>query len=125
MNFKAWLTFTAAAALITFVGFSSLFVVPVHQHAIVTQFGRVVATETEPGMKFKLPLIQNVAFIDNRLREWDGEPSDLLTIDKENIEVNTWARWRVTDPKLFFEALRTETAGQSVLDGLIDASVKM
>ena len=39
----------------------------------------------------------------------DGEPSDLLTLDKENIEVNTWARWRVTDPKLFFVAVETET----------------
>ena len=124
MNFRGWLILTTAAALITFVGFSSLFVVPVHQHAIVTQFGRVVSTETEAGIKVKIPFIQNVTFIDNRLREWDGEPSDLLTIDKENIEVNTWARWRITDPKLFFEALRTETAGQSVLDGLIDASVK-
>ena len=57
-----------------------------------------------------MPFIQTVTPIDRRLREWDGEPSDLLTIDKENIEVNTWARWRVTDPQKFYEALRTETA---------------
>ena len=72
-------------------------------------------------MKFKLPLIQNVAFIDNRLREWDGEPSDLLTIDKD-IEVNTWARWQSPTPSCF-QALRMKRQG-SVLDGLIDASVK-
>ncbi|MDP6946555.1 MAG: protease modulator HflC, partial [Myxococcota bacterium] len=94
------------------------------EYAIVTQFGRVVATNTEPGLHFKIPFIQTVTRIDRRLREWDGEPSDLLTIDKENIEVNTWARWRVTDPRQFYEALRTESAGQGVLDGLVDASVK-
>jgi membrane protease subunit HflC len=107
-----------------FVGFSSTYVIPVYQYAIVTQFGRVVATKTEPGLNFKIPFIQDVVPIDKRLREWDGEPSDLLTLEKENIEVNTWGRWRVTDPQHFYEALRTETAAQSVLDGLVDASTK-
>ena len=124
MTFQRWLNLTVAVVALVVVGMSTLYVVPVHQDAIVTQFGRVETTHTEPGLQVKIPFIQEVTFIDNRLREWDGEPSDLLTIDKENIEVNTWARWRVTDPRLFFEALRTETAGQSVLDGLVDASVK-
>ena len=124
MTPKKWIMLTVAAALLVGLGGTSLYVVPVYQYAIVTQFGRVVATDTEPGLHFKVPFIQTVNRIDRRLREWDGEPSDLLTIDKENIEVNTWARWRVTDPQVFYEALRTETAGQGVLDGLVDASVK-
>ena len=124
MTPRKWIILTALAAALVGVGSTSLYVVPVYQYAIVTQFGRVVATDTEPGLHFKVPFIQNVTRIDRRLREWDGEPSDLLTIDKENIEVNTWARWRVTDPQVFYEALRTETAGQGVLDGLVDASVK-
>ena len=124
MTAKQWIALTAFAAALIGVGGTSLYVVPVYQYAIVTQFGRVVAADTEPGLHFKVPFIQNVTMIDRRLREWDGEPSDLLTIDKENIEVNTWARWRVTDPQVFYEALRTETAGQGVLDGLVDASVK-
>ena len=124
MSFKAWLNLTILAIVGTVTAGSSFYVVPVHQHAIVTQFGNIVNTQIEPGIQTKIPLIQEVTFIDNRLRDWDGEPSDLLTVDKENIEVNTWARWRVTDPRVFFEALRTETQGQSVLDGLVDASVK-
>ena len=113
-----------AALVLGFVGFSSVYVVPVYEYAIVTQFGRVVATKTDPGWYVRIPFIQEVVPIDKRLREWDGEPSDLLTLEKENIEVNTWGRWRVTDPKHFYEALRTETAAQSVLDGLVDASTK-
>jgi membrane protease subunit HflC len=124
MSFKAWLNLTIAAVVIVFTASSSVYVVPVHQYAIVTQFGNIVNTQIEPGLQWKTPLIHEVTYIDNRLRDWDGEPSDLLTMDKENIEVNTWARWRVTDPRVFFEALRTETQGQSVLDGLVDASVK-
>ena len=124
MSAKKWIVLTAVAAALVGLGATSLYVVPVYEYAIVTQFGRVVATNTEPGLHFKLPFVQLVTPIDRRLREWDGEPSDLLTIDKENIEVNTWARWRVVDPQLFYEALRTESAGQGVLDGLIDASTK-
>ena len=124
MSFKNWLNLTIATAAIVVVAASTLFIVPVHQHAIVTQFGQVQDTITEPGLKVKIPFVQEVTYIDNRLREWDGEPSDLLTLDKENIEVNTWARWRVTDPKLFFEAVETETKAQGVLDGAVDASVK-
>ena len=124
MNAKKWIVLTAFTAALVGLGATSLYVVPVYQYAIVTQFGRVVATDMESGLHFKTPFIQDVTMIDRRLREWDGEPSDLLTIDKENIEVNTWARWRVTDPQVFYEALRTESAGQGVLDGLVDASVK-
>ena len=103
---------------------ASLYVVELPNHAIVIQFGKVVATRDAAGLYLKMPFIQTVEKYDTRLREWDGEPSDLLTVDKENIEVNTWARWRVTDPRRYYEALRTESAGQGVLDGIIESSVK-
>jgi modulator of FtsH protease HflC len=112
------------AVLVIIVLKASLFVVPTPYHAIVTQFGRVVSVKKEPGLYFKTPLIQAVKLFDSRLLKWDGEPSDLLTVDKENIEVNTWARWRITDVRRFYEALRTENGGQSVLDGIIESSVK-
>ena len=124
MNLSKWIILTVIAGILTIAGSTTLYVVPVYEYAIVTQFGRVVAAETEPGLKFKVPFVQEVTMIDSRLRNWDGEPSDLLTVDKENIEVNTWARWRVTNPQRFYEAVRTEMAGQSVMDGVVEASVK-
>jgi membrane protease subunit HflC len=124
MSVKKWTTVTLIAALLGVIGYTSTYVVPVYEYAIVTQFGRVVATKSEPGLYFKLPFVQVVTGIDSRLREWDGEPSDLLTIDKENIEVNTWARWKVTQPRHYYEAMRTESVALGVLDGLVDAKVK-
>jgi len=124
MSVRTWTIASAVAALLVVLGLSSLYVVSVPEYAIVVQFGRVVDVRDEPGLYFKLPFVQSVTSYDRRLREWDGEPSDLLTVDKENIEINTFARWRVIDPVKFYEALRTETAGQGVLDGLIDSSVK-
>jgi membrane protease subunit HflC len=114
--------------LVAFMGlislYSSVYVVDERQSALVLEFGKVVDNVNDSGLYFKIPFIQTVVYIDNRLRRWDGEPSDLLTEDKENIEINTWARWRVTDAQQFYEALRTENAGQGLLDGLVDSNVK-
>ena len=124
MSTVRWSVISAIALFALITVWSSFYVVDVRESVLVTQFGRVVDTRTDAGLYFKLPFVQGVTRIDRRLREWDGEPSDLLTVDKENIEVNTWARWRVTDPLKFYEALRTDTAGLGVLDGQIDSSVK-
>ena len=106
MSLRLWWTITILTALVGVGIFTSLYVVRVDQFAIVTHFGRVVATRTEPGLQFKIPFINEVTLIDRRLREWDGNSEDILTNDKLNIEVNTWARWRITDPQKFYEALR-------------------
>ncbi len=124
MRVRSWVVFTVVVVIAAVVIFSSVYVVDESEYALVLQFGRVTSTVTEPGLYLKTPLVQTVVFVDRRLREWDGEPSNLLTVEKQKIEVNTFARWRVTDPKRFYEALRTENAGQGVLDGQIDASVK-
>lgn len=124
MTVKKWTLSTVVLVMVGAFAYTSLYVVDLANYAIITQFGKVVATRIEPGLYFKIPAIQDVIFYDKRLREWDGESSDLLTVDKENIEINTWARWRVINPQLFYEALRTENGGQGVLDGRIDSSVK-
>ncbi len=124
MDMRKPVLISVAVILLVILLRASLYVVPMPNHAIVTQFGRVVTVRTEPGLYFKLPVIQSVGLFDTRLREWDGEPSDLLTVDKENIEVNTWARWRITDVRKFYEAIRTESSGQGMLDGIIESSVK-
>ena len=120
MSTRKWAILTAVTAGMATLGYSSLYVVPVYQDAILLQFGRVVDTREEPGLYFKLPFVQNVVLIDSRLREWDGESSDLLTVDKENITVNTWARWRVTNPRRFYEALKTESAAQGDPDAIFE-----
>ena len=124
MDIRKPLLLSVAVIILVIVLNSSLYVVPMPFHAIVTQFGKVVTVHTEPGLHFKIPIIQSVGLFDSRLREWDGEPSDLLTVDKENIEVNTWARWRISDVRKYYEAFRTESGGQSLLDGIIEPSVK-
>jgi modulator of FtsH protease HflC len=113
---------SVAAVLICLKG--SLYVVDVRSQAVITQFGKPTRTIIEPGLYSKVPFIQEIRYFDKRLLEWSGEPSDILTRDKENIGVGTWARWKITDPLKFYTSLGTEARGQGVLDEVIESAVK-
>ena len=87
----------------------AFFVVNEAQQVIITQFGKPVGQPiTTPGLKVKTPFIQKANFFDKRFLEWDGEPNEVPTKDKRFIYVDTYARWRITDPLLFFQRLRDE-----------------
>jgi len=113
----------AVVAIIIIVS-SSFYVVDIKSQCVITQFGRPVKVVKEPGLKFKTPFIQKAKFFEKRIIEWDGEPSDILTRDKENIGINTWARWRIVDSLKFYTSLGTESRGQGVLDEVIESAVK-
>lgn len=106
------------------LGSATFYVVDIKTQAIVTQFGRPVKVVTEPGLNMKTPFIQKVKYFEKRIIEWDGEPSDILTRDKENIGINTWARWRIVEPLRFYTSLGMESRGQGVLDEVIESAVK-
>jgi len=103
---------------------SSFYVVDIKSQCVITQFGRPVKVVQQPGLKIKTPFIQKTQYFEKRIIEWDGEPSDILTRDKENIGINTWARWRIADPLNFYTSLGTESRGQGVLDEVIGSAVK-
>ncbi len=113
-----------AVVAIIIMSASSFYVVDIKSQCVITQFGKPKKIVTEPGLKIKTPFIQKVKFFEKRIIEWDGEPSDILTRDKENIGINTWARWRIVDPLKFYTSLGTESRGQGVLDEVIESSVK-
>ena len=100
------------------------YVVDVKSQCVITQFGRPVKVVKTAGLNIKTPFIQKVRYFEKRIMEWDGEPSDILTRDKENIGINTWARWKIVDPLKFYTALGTEDRGQGVLDEVIESAVK-
>jgi membrane protease subunit HflC len=103
---------------------ATFYVVDIKSQAVITQFGKPVKVVTEPGLNAKTPFVQKVRYFEKRIMEWDGEPSDILTRDKENIDVNTWARWKIVDPLKFYTSLGMEGRGQGVLDEVIESAVK-
>jgi len=105
---------------------SGFYVLDETQQSIVTQFGKPVGEpRTEPGLKFKVPLIQKVKFFDKRYLEWDGDPNQVPTRDKRFIHVDTYARWEITDPLQFFIRLRDERSAQSRLDDILDGETRI
>ncbi len=81
----------------------STFVVDQRQAAIVFQLGEVMRLETTPGLKFKLPLVQNVRFFDSRILTLDAaEPERFITAEKKNVLVDSYVKWRIFDVKQYY-----------------------
>jgi membrane protease subunit HflC len=88
--------------------------------ALVTRFGRPVASETEPGLHWKLPWpIDQVTTIDTRRRVYETGHTEMLTRDKKNIIARSFVVWRVGDPLVFYQAVGNASQAQSKLEGLL------
>ena len=126
---------------IILIGLNSFFIVNEFQQAIVLQFGRPVNSKTTAGIAFKLPFVQNVVKFDKRILEWDGDATEVPTkgmldkrsvgssIQKEkqettNIFIDTFARWRISDPLKFYISVNNERQAQSRLDGILDGKIR-
>ena len=95
------------------------------QQVIITQFGEPVGDPVvSPGLHFKIPFMQRSNFFEKRFLEWDGNPNQVPTRDKRFIWVDTYARWRIVDPLLFFQRLRDERGAQSRLDDILDGETR-
>ena len=94
----------AAIALTVLVVIAmSMFTVDQRQHALVFQLGEVKRVISEPGLNFKIPMIQNVRFFDNRILTLDNnEPERFITSEKKNVLVDSYVKWRIIDPKLYY-----------------------
>jgi len=101
------------------------YVVTETDQVIITQFGRPVGGAiTDPGLHFRVPFIQDVNRFEKRFLEWDGERNQVPTSDKRFIFVDTYARWRISDPLKFFERLGDEAGAQRRLDDILDGETR-
>jgi membrane protease subunit HflC len=107
------------------MAFASGFTVVENEQVIITRFGKIVRGPiADPGLHFKQPFVDDVLRFDKRWMEWDGEPNQIPTRDKKYIWVDTYARWRISDPIRFYQRLRDEGAAQSRLDDIIDGEIR-
>jgi len=125
MNRSTQLPLIAILAVLGFVLANSVYTVSEVQQVIITQFGKPVGEPVvEAGLKMKVPFIQEVNPIDNRVLPWDGSPSDMPTKDKLYIAVDLFARWRIVDPLQYFLRLRDERSAQSRLDDILGSETR-
>ena len=95
------------------------------EQVIITRLGEPVGDPVvESGLHFKVPFIERINVFEKRFLEWDGNPNQVPTKDKRFIWVDTYARWRIVDPLLFFQRLRDERGAQSRLDDILDGETR-
>jgi membrane protease subunit HflC len=88
------------------------------------RFGKLIRTETEAGLKFKVPGIDNIAFYPKKILSWDGDPRKVPTSEQQYVWVDSTARWQIVNPSLFYEAVKTENQAQGKLDDVIESALK-
>jgi modulator of FtsH protease HflC len=105
--------------------YSAAYTVDETQQVVITQFGEAIGSpKTQPGLYFKIPLIQHANYFPKLLLEWDGQPGEVPTLDKTFIWVDTFALWKIVDPLKFFQTVNNTMEAQARLDDILDASVR-
>jgi membrane protease subunit HflC len=106
------------------VASGALFVVDQRQQAIVLQFGNPVRTILEPGLNVKIPFIQNVVYYEKRVLNYDPPVENLILADQKPLEVDSYVRYRITDPLQFYKAVTTENALATTLGPIVSSSTR-
>lgn len=106
------------------VASSALFTVEQTEQAIVMQFGNPQRVVREPGLHVKLPFIQEVVYYDSRVLSLDPQPEQVILSDQKRINVDAFARYRITNPLRFFQVLRTETQFRDQVGRILNSSVR-
>lgn len=119
---NGFLVVVILAAII--IGQDAFYTVNEAEQVVITQFGDPVRTVTDAGLNFKLPFVQNVNRFEKRILKWDGDPNQIPTKDMRFIWVNTTARWRITDPLVFYRTVANIQGGLSRLDNILDSVVR-
>jgi membrane protease subunit HflC len=117
--------FIVLLLIVLFVMGGSVYIVSETNQAIITRFGEPVRDPVvEPGLHFKVPFIETANMFEKRFLEWDGFPNQVPTRDRRFIWVDTYARWRITDPLLFFQRVTDERGAQLRLDDILDGETR-
>ncbi|MBO7097995.1 MAG: protease modulator HflC, partial [Alphaproteobacteria bacterium] len=114
----------ALIVLIVITASSAFYVVKQYEQAIVLQFGEPVRVIQEPGLKIKIPFIQNVVYYDTRLLNLDPPAQEIVLGDKKRLDVDSFTRYQIVDPLKFYQTVRTEFQAQSKLEEIVNSSVR-
>ena len=110
--------------LIAFIGINSIFTVQENEYACTVRFSKIIDTTGESGLHFKLPIIDSVKYFPKATQLYDIPPSEVLTSDKQNMTVDCYILWSISDPKLFYQTLSTTTRAEERLDAITYSALK-
>lgn len=100
------------------------FILPEGEQAVITRFGRITRIHTEAGLKLKTPVVDQVTRYSKKILSWDGDPQRLPTSENQFIWVDTTARWRIVDPRVFYQRVNVMDQAYARLDNVIESAVR-
>jgi membrane protease subunit HflC len=113
-----------AAVIALFVIFGSMFTVDQRQQALVVQLGDPIRVVREPGLNFKIPLVQDVIYIDKRILSLEGPTEEVIAADQKRLQVDSFGRFRITDPLRFYQAVGSEPVARQRLAPLLNSALR-
>lgn len=124
MNSKSILGLVISAIVVALVA-SSAYYVDERERAIVFKFGEIVESEVGPGLHWKIPFINNVRFFDARVQTLDANPQRYLTVEKKNLSVDSFVKWKIRDVHSYYTRLRgLKSNARSRLDQRVNDSLR-
>lgn len=111
-------------AIVAVVLYMSLFIVNPTQQALVLTFGQIDKVIQQPGLNFKYPLIQNVIYLDKRILDLDMSPQEVIASDKKRLVVDAFARYRISDPVLFYQRVNNIREANQRLSTFLQSSLR-
>lgn len=124
MKFSALAVIGIVLVIAAVLLFSAVFTVRQTEQALVLQFGQPKRVETDPGLKFKVPFIQNVEFFEKRILDLDPPVQEVLLADQKRINVDSFARFRIVDPLRFKQRAVTETNFRQIFGNRLNSVVR-
>jgi modulator of FtsH protease HflC len=112
----------AALLIISILG--PYYILTEGEQAVIVQFGRIVRVDTQAGVHYKAPFVESVVKFSKKVQSWDGDAQRIPTSENQFIWVDTTARWRISDPKKFYESVGSMTQAQGRMDDVIDSEVR-
>ncbi|WP_373500119.1 protease modulator HflC [Desulfococcus sp.] len=115
----------AAVAVVAMIAFTSAYVVDESEQVVITRFGKIIGeAKTTPGLKFKMPFVDQANSFPKLLMQWDGDPGQIPTKEKTYIWVDSFARWKIVDPIKFLQSVTDVFNANGRLNDIIDPAVR-
>ena len=115
---------TAIVVLLLILGLNSLYVVRENQYACTVRFSKIIEIEDSAGLHFKVPFVDSVKYFTKATQLYDIPPSEVLTSDKQNMTVDCYILWRISDPLRFYQTLGSASVAQQRLNALTYNTLK-
>ena len=121
---KKYIIPAVVLVLVLIAALNSIYTVAENQYACTFRFSEIVNTEYEPGLHFKIPFVDSVKYFSKATQFYDIPPSDVTTLDKQNMTVDCYVLWRIEDPQKFYRTLGTNSVAEDRLDGITYSVLK-